>query len=226
MKRDFSTNLTASLFIIDTLMLWLGWVLSPVKIGVFFETGDFAEVAEQWRFWIWMYHIHIFGYLMTMMALVAFGAVLMETPARVVAWPGISVAAAGLLVSALAGAFYYHHGAWGAVEMAGKPAEALQDHVEALRLDTEYVTCLVRFGRVFFGLGMTVLALGLLKWDILPNWLALSTGLLGIAAMALTMGLPDNLEYYLPVFHLNALWFVAAGIVMGRSGLRIETQES
>jgi peptidoglycan/LPS O-acetylase OafA/YrhL len=109
--------------------------------------------------------------------------------------------------------------------MAGKPAEGLRAHVEALRLDTEYVTCLVRFGRVFFGLGMLVLGLGLLKWDILPKWLALSTGLLGIAAMALTMGLPDNLEYYAPVFHLNALWFVAAGFVMKQSGLRLKAQE-
>jgi hypothetical protein len=222
MKRDFSTNLTSWLLIVAALMLWLGWVLLPVKIGVFFETGDFAAVSEQWRFWIWMYRIHIFGYLMTMMALVMFGAVLVETPARVLVWPGISVAVAGLLVSALAGAFYYHHGAWGANEMAGQPAEALRAHVEALRLDTEYVTCLVRFGRVFFGLGMLVLALGLLKWGIMPQWLAVSTAVLGVAAMALTMGLPDNLEYYSPVFHLNALWFVAAGIVMNRSGLRMD----
>ena len=108
--------------------------------------------------------------------------------------------------------------------MAGQPTEALRAHVEALRLDTEYVTCLVRFGRVFFGLGMLVLALGLLKWDILPKWLAISTALLGLAAMALTMGLPDNLEYYAPVFHLNALWFVAAGVEINRSGLRMGSQ--
>ena len=224
MKRDFSTNLTSGLFVGAALMLWLGWVLLPVKIGVFFETGDFAAVFEQWRFWIWMYRIHIFGYLLTMMALVMFGAVLAETPARVVIWPGISVAVAGLLVSALAAAFYYHHGAWGARELAGEPAEVLGAHVKALLLDTEYVTCLVRFGRVFFGLGMLVLALGLLKWDILPKWLALSAALLGLAGMALTMGLPDQLVYYMPVFHLNVLWFIAAGVAMNRSGLRMDPQ--
>ena len=37
--------------------------------------------------------------------------------------------------------------------------------------------------------------------------------------MALTMGLPDNLEYYAPVFHLNSVWFIATGVVVGRSGL-------
>ena len=106
--------------------------------------------------------------------------------------------------------------------MSGLAEVVVRDHVEALRLDTEYVTCLVRFGRVFFGLGMLVVALGLLKWDVLPKWLVLSTGLLGVAAMALTMGLPDNLEYYAPIFHLNVLWFAAAGAVMYRSGLRLE----
>jgi peptidoglycan/LPS O-acetylase OafA/YrhL len=77
---------------------------------------------------------------------------------------------------------------------------------------------------VFFGLGMLVLALGLLKWAILPKWLALSAAVLGFAAMVLTMGLPDNLEYYTPVFHLNALWFIAAGVVMNRAGLRLDSQ--
>ena len=52
MKHDFSTNLTSWLFIIAAVMLWLGWVLLPVKLGVFFETGDFAAVAEKFHFWI------------------------------------------------------------------------------------------------------------------------------------------------------------------------------
>lgn len=29
--------------------------------------------------------------------------------------------------------------------------------------------------------------------------------------MALTMGLPDNLSLYRPVFHLNALWLATFG---------------
>ena len=38
-------------------------------------------------------------------------------------------------------------------------------------------------------------------------------GLLGAVGMALTMGLPDNLSLYRPVFHLNALWLAAFGVV-------------
>jgi hypothetical protein len=105
-----------------------------------------------------MYHIHIFGFLVTVMALVALGAALADTEARIVVWPGIAVATAGLIVSALATAFYYHHGAWGAIQMAGQPAEKLRSQVDLLRIDTEYITCLVRFGRVFFVLGLVALA--------------------------------------------------------------------
>jgi hypothetical protein len=224
MRRDFSTNLTSWLLIVSPLMLWLGWTLLPFHIGTYFGEGDFAAIHEHWRLWIWMYRVHIFGYVTMMMAMVAFGAVMAEAPARVLVWPGISVAVAGLLVSALASAFYYHHGAWGANEMADASPEALRSYVAALRLDTEYVTCLVRFGRVFFGLGLLVFGLGCLKWKTLPQGIGITAVLLGLAAMALTMGLPDDLDYYAPLFHLNSAWFIATGVVVGRSGLPLDSE--
>lgn len=39
--------------------------------------------------------------------------------------------------------------------------------------------------------------------------------------MAITMGLPDDLDLYLPVFHLHAFWLAAVGFVTLRSGIRI-----
>lgn len=222
MRRDLSTSITAWLFIVGAVMLWAGWVLMPVHIGTFFEPENFSEVYDKLQFWIWMYRIHIFGFLIAAMALVALGAVVTEIEARVVMWPGIAVAAAGLIVGALATAFYYHHGAWGAIQMAGQSSEALGIHVDSLRNDTEYVTCLVRFGRVFFGLGLVVLAAGLLKWKVVPPVIGGGAALLGIAAMALTMAFPDNMEFYVPVFHLNSLWLLATGIVVLRSGLRLD----
>ncbi len=224
MRRDFSTSLTAWFLIASALMLWLGWMLLPFHLGAYLHEGDFASIHEHWWLWIWMYRLHIFGYVMMMMALVAFGAVTIESPARILVWPGVAVAVAGLAVSALASAFYYHHGAAGAIELAGASPEALRSRVEALFLDTEYVTCLVRFGRVFFGLGMLVFALGSLKWKLLPRPVGISAALLGIATMALTMGLPDNLEYYAPIFHLNAAWFIATGVLVLRTGLPLDSE--
>ena len=223
MRRDFSTYVTSWLLIASPLMLWFGWTLLPFHLGTYFSEGDFAAIYEHWRVWIWMYRVHIFGYIMMIMALVAFGAMMTEAPARILLWPGIAVAVAGLLVSALAAAFYYHHGAWGANEMKDASPETLGSYLSALRLDTEYVTCLVRFGRVFFGLGLLVLSLGCLKWKILPQGIGIAALVLGLAAMALTMGLPDHLEYYAPLFHLNVVWFIATGVVVGRFGLPLNS---
>jgi len=69
-----------------------------------------------------------------------------------------------------------------------------------------------------------VLAAGLIKWRILPVVLGVSAVLLGLAAIALTMAFPDNLEFYAPVFHLNSLWLLATGLVIRRSGLRLGPQ--
>jgi hypothetical protein len=201
-------------FIAAALMLWLGWVLLPVKLGTFFDAKDFPHIHACFRRWIWLFRVHLFGHVVTTMALVALGVLLAGTAERIVAWPGIAVACAGLMVSALAAAFYYHFGAWGALGMHGKANDHIESFVGSLRVSTEYVTCLVRFGRVFFGLGQLVLAIGLFVGGALPSWVAFGAAVLGISAMALTMGFPDNLEYYAPVFHLNALWLAGSGIAV------------
>ena len=120
-------------------------------IGAFFVAADFAAVRENFYLWIWMYRIHIFGMVTSVVALISLASHLTQSPARVVAWPGCIVASAGIFVAALATAFYYHHGAWGALETQGKPVEEVEAFVAALSVDSEYVTCLVRFGRVFSG---------------------------------------------------------------------------
>ena len=117
---------------------------------------------------------------------------------------------AGMIVGAVGSAFYYHLGVWGALETRKIP-NAAQELVESLHLPTHYVTCLVRFGRVFCGLGLTVLAMGLLRGEVLPWWVGGGAAGLGVAAMALTMLWPDNWALHTPVFHLQALWQAATG---------------
>lgn len=219
MNRDFSTTVVASFFLIGAALTWLGWMVMPVHIGVYFLPENFPAIMEQFHLWIWMFRFHLFGDLIAVMALVAFGSTIAGQEDRVAAWPGIAVCVGGLFVTALGQAFYYHHGAWGALEMQGRPAEALAAHVAALRLDTEYVTCLVRFGRVFFGLGQLVFGVGLLRGKLVPAAISVGAMLLGVAAMALTMALPDELVYYVPIFHLNCLWLLAFGVAVVRGGL-------
>jgi hypothetical protein len=220
MNRDFPTTVVASFFIVGAALIWLGWMAMPVHLGVYFLPENFPAIMERFHLWIWMFRFHLFGDLITVMALVAFGSTIADQEDRVVIWPGIAVCVGGLFVTALGQAFYYHHGAWGALTTQGQPAEVLAAHVESLRIDTEYVTCLVRFGRVFFGLGQLVFGLGLLRGKLVPGAISLGAMLLGVAAMALTMALPDELVYYVPIFHLNCLWLLAFGVVVPRSALQ------
>jgi hypothetical protein len=217
MLRDFSTKFTAWSFIAAGVMLWGGWMLLPRHIGMYFVNDDFARVHEQFHFWIWTYRIHLFGMVTTAIALVALASLLTESTARVMVWPGVAVASAGMIVGALGAAFYYHHGAWGARETRGASAEELARFVEALRVDTEYVTCLVRFGRVFSGLGLLLVGCGLIQSGRLPGWTGWGAITIGVASMALTMLWPDQMNLYLPVFHVLCLWLVATGgIILGR----------
>jgi hypothetical protein len=211
MPQDIASPTTGTMFVCAAAMLWGGWVLLPRKIGTYFQPDDFAAVAARWHFWIWMFRIHLFGMVTSAMALVALAALCASSPARILIWPGTAVGVAGLIVSAVAAAYYYHFGAWGARENRSQPAEKIRDHVESLRLGTEYVTCLVRFGRVFTGLGLAVLSIGLVAWHILPGWIGYTGAALGVAAMALTMALPDHLALYAPVFHGQAAWLAATG---------------
>ena len=98
--------------------------------------------------------------------------------------------------------------------MEGKDDATIQDFIDSLRVSTEYVTCLVRFGRVFLGVGQVVLMIGLLlPGGVWPTWLVGAGAMLGIIGMALTMGLPDDLDLYRPLFHLDALWLTTMGVV-------------
>ncbi len=221
MKDSFAPRFTGGAFVAAALMLWLGWFLLPVRIGTFFAPEVFGQIHEHFHYWIWMYRIHLFGMIVTVIALFALAALVADSPARVLVWPGAAVASSGMVVGALAAAFYYHHGAWGALTLAGKTPLEAQAFAEALRVDTEYVTCLVRFGRVFGGLGLVVLAWGMLRYRFLSTWLGLVAGILGLGAMALTMGLPDHLSYYLPIFHAEVLWMFATGVALIRRGVNL-----
>ena len=211
MLQDFTTNVTGALFLAGAIMLWGAAALSPRRVGMFFRGDDFPAIGARLHLWLWLYRVHLFGVVVSALALVALAALLANQPAaRVLVWPGAAVAVAGLIVGAAGSAFYYHFGVWGALETRKRP-NAAKELVEALHLPTHYVTCLVRFGRVFCGLGLTVLAVGLLRGEVLPGWVGGGAAGLGVAAMALTMALPDNWVLYTPVFHLQALWLAATG---------------
>jgi hypothetical protein len=212
MLHDFPTDVTGGLFLAGALMLWGAAVALPHRVGMFFRSEDFAAIGKRLWLWLWLYRVHLFGVVVTALALVALASLVANQPAvRVLVWPGAAVAVAGLIVGGVGSAFYYHFGVWGALQTS-QSADAAKELVESLHLPTHYVTCLVRFGRVFCGLGLTVLAAGLLRGEVLPWWVGGGAAGLGVAAMALTMLWPDHWSLYAPVFHLQALWLAATGV--------------
>lgn len=212
---NFETNLTGGLFIVAALMLYLGWILLPVKIGKFFVQTDFAGVLACRRRWIWLYRIYLFGYVAAVMAFVALASLVADPAARIMVWSAVAVLASGLVMTALAYAFYYHFGAWGASEMKGKSEEDVRTYIASLRVSTEYITCWIRFGRIFIGVGQIMFVLGLFLYPgPWPLWLIISGGLLGVAGIALTLEWPDELDYYKPLFYLDVLWVSILGIAL------------
>jgi hypothetical protein len=215
----FVLKVSGFLFVAAAVMLWLGWMLMRVRPAGFFLPRQFAGIRAGYRRWIWLYRVHIFGYLVTIMGAATLAAAVDGPDDRVLIWPGLAVLAIGSLVGALGAAFYYHMGAWGALDLDGRGEDEIARFITGLKVLTHYATCLVRFGRVFFGLGQVVLAAGLLHAGILPAWVAVAAGLLGLAAIGVTMAKPDELERYRPIFHLNSVWMLVLGLVMLRAGL-------
>ena len=113
----FVLKVAGSLFVAAAAMLWLGWTLLRVRPAGFFLPRQFAEIRADYRRWIWLYRVHIFGYLVTIMGAAALAAAVDGPDDRVLIWPGLAVLAIGSLVGALGAAFYYHMGAWGALDL-------------------------------------------------------------------------------------------------------------
>jgi len=223
--KTFSTRFTGWVFLAAVAMLWGGWMLIPVAVGPYVQTEDFAVVDENRYRFVWAYRSYFFGAVLLAMAVVALSATVFASPSRVLVWPGAAVVAGGAFAYAIGTAFYYHHGYWGSLDVLGKPDAVAAAYIESIRFDTKFVTCFVRFGRLFSGLGLLVLNLGLLRWKLVPAWLGCIGSATGLAAIVVVMASADAFWVYEPVFHLQAVWMAALGVILLRKGLVSAGQE-
>ncbi|MDC1508393.1 DUF4386 family protein [Saprospiraceae bacterium] len=219
LKKDIETKFTAYFFIASALMLWVGWVLSPHNIGEYIVSSDFEPIGENIWFWIWMFRIHIFGWVTMAIAIFALVSITARKPNRVILVPGAGMTIVGTFTIAIAMAFYYNFGAWGVGETSGKSPEEIALFMESILYTNQYVTCFVRFGRIFSGVGLVLLGYGFIKWKILPTWLSWFTVLLGLVAMLVILFIPEYYEHYKPLFHVKAAWLMIMGIVIITSGV-------
>lgn len=226
MKKDFETKFTAWAFIFAAILLWGGWALSPHHIGEYIVASDFTAINEDLWYWIWMFRFHIFGWVTMAIAIFALASITAKKPYRVVLVPGAGMVVIGTMTLAIASAFYYNFGAWGVGKTMGLSAVEIQEFMDNILYTNQYVTCFVRFGRIFSGVGLVLLGFGFVKWKIVNPLLGWFTALFGLAAMAIIMGIPDNFEIYKPVFHVKVLWLAMMGIAILLKGVNLPEQES
>ena len=227
MKKDFETNFTAWSFIAAALLLWGGWFLSPHHIGEYLAASDFPAINESMWYWIWMFRIHIFGWVTMGIAIFALSAITAKSPYRILILPGAGMIIVGTFTLAIASAFYYNFGAWGIGQTAGKSAAEIQEFMAGTLFTNQYVTCFVRFGRIFSGVGLVLLGAGFVKWKIVDKWLGWFTVLLGLTAMVIILAIPEYYEVYKPIFHVKAIWLAVMGVFILLKGINLpETKSS
>lgn len=226
MKKDFETKFTGWAFIVATVLLWGGWALSPHHIGEYIVASDFSAISEDLWYWIWMYRFHIFGWVIMAISMFALVSITARKPYRVLMLPGAGMVIVGTFTIAIASAYFYNYGAWGVGQTAGKSPDEIQEFMGGILFTNQYVTCFVRFGRIFSGVGLVLLGYGFIKWNIVVKWLGWFTLLLGFVAMGIILSIPDNFEVYKPVFHVKALWLLAMGISVLRNGVNVPERDS
>ena len=203
------------------ILLWFGWALSPHHIGEYIVASDFEAIGESVWTWIWIYRIHIFGWITMGISLFALVATTARKPYRVVILPGAGMVIIGTFALAIANAYFYNFGAWGVGETAGKTAMEIEAFVNDILYTNQFVTCFIRFGRVFSGVGLVLLGFAFIKWHMVSKLLGWFTALLGLAAMVVIMGIPDNFQIYKPLFHVKVVWLVAMGAVILKNGINL-----
>lgn len=225
MKKDLETKYTGWSFIVAAILLWAGWGLSSHHIGEYIVADDFKAIGEDVWYWIWMFRFHIFGWVTMGIAIFALGSIISHKPYRPIVASGAGMVIVGTFILAIANAFYYNFGAWGVGQTMGKSPEEIQAFVDNILYTNQYVTCFIRFGRIFSGVGLILLGFAFVKWNIVSQWLGWFTGVLGLTAMSIILFIPDNFEIYKPIFHVKVLWLLAMGIMLLKSGVNLEKAE-
>lgn len=225
MKKDFETKFTGWVFILAALMLWGGYMLSPHNVGEYLVATDFPAIGESLWTWIWVFRVHIFGWVMMIIAVIALAMIANKMPYRILITPGVGMVVVGTFTLALGSAFYYNYGAWGVGMTQGKSPEEVQAFMDSILNINQYVTCFMRFGRIFSGVGLVLLGAGMLKGRIMHAGMGWLTLLLGGVAMGIILFIPEYFEYYKPMFHVKSLWLALMGVVILNNGLKVSGGE-
>ena len=107
----------------------------------------------------------------------------------------------------------------------GKSPEEIQQFMDGILFTNQYVTCFLRFGRIFSGVGFVLLGAAFLKWGIVNKFMGWFTLLYGLAAMAIVMLIPEYFNSYKPMVHIKFLWLGLMGITILKNGINLSKTE-
>ena len=226
MKKEFEIRFTGWAFIFAAVLLWGGWMLSSHTVGEYLVASDFPSIGENIWYWIWMFRIYIFGWVAMMVAMMALASITAKKPYSVILTPGIGMVIIGTFTLALASAYFYNFGAWGVGKTDGMSATEIEQFMNEILYTNQYVTCFMRFGRIFSGVGLVLLGAAFVKWNIVKPWLGWFTILLGLAAMIVILSIPEYFDTYKPLFHVKALWLLVMGVMILRQGVNVPDTKS
>lgn len=226
MKIDFETKFTGWALIIAAVFLMAGQELSPHKIGEYFVSTDYKSIGENVWFWIWMQRIYIFGWVIMGLGMIGFATITFEKPSRILTMPGAGIVIIGTFVTALAAAFYYTYGAWAVGKTENMSAAELQVFTNDIVNINHYVTCLVRFGRIFSGVGFVLIGVGIFEFKIMDSWIGIYTAIMGFVTVCLILFIHDNFEVYKPMFFVKVLWLLIVGATILRKGINLPEKVS
>ena len=158
-------------------------------------------------------------------AMFSFTSLVAKKPYGSIIMSGGGVVIAGTFIIAIATAFYYGFGTWGIGQTDGMTENEIQLFVKDLMPLNHYVTCFLRFGRVFSGAGLLLMGIVMVKWNLvnpIVNWF---TALLGLVVLCVILFIPDCFDSYKPIFHIKVLWLLSMGISILKDGLNISEED-
>lgn len=196
----------------------VGMAIRPLLVeqNFNFQAADFDVVAANRGIWILSYQIMVFGLFVRMAGLVALGSLHTHTIARTVVWPGVAITMAAIVINGISAGYYMHMGFWGAEQLRGATDAVRGAFLENIRPGSELIICLERMAKMFFGLGLAVLGVGLALGRITHRWVGIAGATIGFAGMMALFAMPYSRTVFIPFDVAIAIWLLVLGYLVTR----------
>jgi hypothetical protein len=191
----------------------IGMAIRPLLVeqNFNFQLADFETITAHHAIWIISYQVMVFGLFVRLAGLVALGTLHTHTLARTVVWPGVAIALVAIVINGISAGYYMHMGFWGAEQLQSATDAAKGAFLDNIRPGSELMICLERMAKMFFGLGLTVLGVGLALGNVAHRWFGIVGAVIGMAGMMALFAMPSSRTVFIPFDVAIATWLAMLG---------------